>query len=831
MANQKTNLGAQAKQLFTNVRAHWNEAPEGRYMPYKEIIGYAGGGIGVKFLAVMATNMILSATNVLIGNTLGVQPIDMYILYLISVLVNIPLSGFRANIIDNTRSKEGKYRPYIVKMGIPSAIVTILFVWFPYNQFGALFGEGTLFGRERAYVVTCAVVLILNFIQMFFYYFFSEAYDNLIHVLSPNTQERADVSTIKGVVYSLAPSILSLAMPIFAQLFTNNNLYDIRLYRYIYPPLSILSVILSIVVYVTTKEKIVQAKTHVIQIKFMDSLREVLKNKYFWVIAMATWLGFLETSMTVILGWLYSYGGICDGKVYSLITLVCQNAGLVGMLLAPFAIRKWGKRFVLISTNVLNIVFIALMFPVVKLIDMTGESTNPVNTWIPLILLVLCFWMNNLMNAFMQILTPSVNADIRDYQQYITGERIDGMFSTITAVGGLVTVASSGIVNLLYDKFGINEATAQQVISNPDVMNRQLRNGSIVSEAIASASDTASSAYFSLYDPNILKTVCSVLIVASIAGAVINVIPYFFYDLTELKQQGMVKVLKIRAFFEDFGNNTLSDSDLVEVIDMVNTANELIGEKETPVSKDAIKAARASKDKQALKEAKEEYKAATRRNTEIKLAPYVVNEMNRFESEVGRIQIEDATAISNAGLYGLADVSLKDLKADMKAAKALPSNTDEEKELRKYKINFCRTRITAKKYYNKYYGAGNAFETPDDTALNELYNKEARYDEKEDILYKKLFEAEENKDKHEIANIKRQIKELKEKFKKLNKQINEEQNRRLSYTRSAKPLLDANKILRQAENYTHFEEIKERYEEAKRNLDLAEAEVEAEAEA
>lgn len=234
---------------------------------------------------------------------------------------------------------------------------------------------------------------------------------------------------------------------------------------------------------------------------------------------------------------------------------------------------------------------------------------------------------------------------------------------------------------------------------------------------------------------------------------------------------------------------------------------------------------------EALKEAKEEYKAATRRNVEIKLAPYVVNEMNRFESEIGRIQIEDATAISNAGLYGLADVSLKDLKADMKAAKALPSNTDEEKELRKYKINFCRTRITAKTYYNKYYGAGNAFETPDDTVLNELYNKEARYDEKEDILYKKLFEAEENKDKHEIANIKRQIKELKEKFKKLNKQINEEQNRRLSYTRSAKPLLDANKILRQAENYTHFEEIKERYEEAKRNLDLAEAEVEAEAEA
>ena len=265
--------------LARMVRAHWNEPPAGRYMPYKEIVSYAGGGIGVKFLAVMAMNMILSASNTLIGNTLGVKPLHVYILYFISVLVNIPLSGIRANIIDNTRSKEGKYRPYIVKMGIPSAIVTILFVWFPYNQFGALFGEGTIFGEEKAYVVTCALILLFNFIQNFFYYFFTEAYDNLIHVLSPNTQERADVSTIKGVVYSLAPSILNLAMPIFAGLLTNDNLYDIRLFRYIYPPVAVASVVLSIVVYANTKEKIVQARTHVIQIRFMDSLREVLRNK------------------------------------------------------------------------------------------------------------------------------------------------------------------------------------------------------------------------------------------------------------------------------------------------------------------------------------------------------------------------------------------------------------------------------------------------------------------------------------------------------------------------------------------------------------------------
>lgn len=810
------NLGTKIRGLVRDVKMYWNEPPKGHYMSFKEILSYSGGGIGVKFLAVMATNMILSATNVLIGNTLGVEPIDMYILYFISVIVNIPLSGIRANIIDNTRSKEGKYRPYIVKMGIPSAIVTILFVWFPYNQFGALFGEGTFFGKSRAYVVTCTIILILNFIQNFFYYFFSEAYDNLIHVLSPNTQERADVSTIKGVIYSLAPSILNLAMPIFAQLFTNNNMYDIRLYRYIYPPLAILSVMLSIVVYVNTKEKIVQAKTHVIQIKFMDSLREVLRNKYFWVIAMATWLGFLESSMTVVLGWLYNYGGICNGTTYSIITLICQNAGLVGMLLAPFAIRKWGKRFVLISTNVLNIVFIGLMFPVVETIDMTGESTSALHTWMPLILLVVCYWMNNLMNAFMQILTPSVNADIRDYQQYVSGERIDGMFSTITAVGGLVTVASSGIVNLLYDKFGINIETAEQVMSNPEVMNKVLRNGSVVKDVIAQA-DTSSISYFSLYDGDVLQTICGVLIIASIAGAFINVVPYFFYDLTELKQQGMVRVLKIRAFFEDFGNNTLSDDNLVEVVDMVEEAKKIINEEPVKITKDGIKAARATQGtkeqiKEAVKLAKEERKAAIQHNQEIKLAPYVLKEMTRFDSKLGKLQVEHAQKIYDEGLDGLANHSVSELRTKLREAKKLPKKTEEEKEFRQYCIHFARTRLTARKYENKYFHSG-VINVPDDSKLNGLFEIEEQYDKKEDNLYKSLYEAQERKDKDKIKEIKADIKVLKGDFKELNKKIRDEQNHRTNYNRSAKPYLDARNLLRQAENYTHFDEIKELYNE------------------
>lgn len=809
MKTADTKQTSKIGKLIANIRLHWNEPAKGNYMPYKEVLAYAGGGIGVKFLAVMATNMILSTTNVLIGNTIGIAPLDMYVLYVLSVLSNIPLSGIRANIIDNTRSKEGKYRPYIVKTGIPSAIITILFVWFPYDKLESIVSSGMIFGKEKAYIATCVVVLLLNFGQQFFYNFFYEAYDNLLHVLSPNSQERTDVASIKGVVYSLAPSILGLVMPLGAQLFTNDNMYDIRLYRYIYPPLCILSIGLCIVIYANTKEKIVQAKTHVIQIKFMDSMREVIRNKYFWIIALAGWLGFLESAVNTMLQWLYNYGGICNGAEYSLITLFCQNAGLVGMLLAPICIRKWGKRGVLIMTNVFNVVFILLMYPFINV----------------LFILVFCFWMNALMNAFAQILTPTIQADIRDYQQYVSGERIDGMFSTITAIGGIVTLATSSVLPMIYEKFGINEVVARSVMNNPEVMNRVLDNGAVVGDVInkAIANGSANISYFSLYDPDILSSMLRILIIVSALGALINVIPYFFYDLTELKQQGIIKVLKIRAFFEDYGNNTLSDRDLVEVIEMVKTANELSGEQVKPLSKADIKTARKAKNKEALAEAKKIYKQERTRNTEIQLAPFVIKELNRFDGELGKLQLANAQKIAAMGLQGLETVSIAELKEELRKAKGLPKGTEEEKEIRQYSINFSRTRLTARKYQKEYYEGKDPIKVPDDTAINELFRMEEVYNEQEDELYKALYKAKEDKDKAKIKELNTELKALKNNIKKLNKDIRDEQNKRVFYNRSAKPWVDAVKLLKQAENYSHFSEIEKLYEDAKNRIEALEA--------
>ena len=99
------------------------------------------------------------------------------------------------------------------------------------------------------------MVLIFNLLLQFFFNFFQDAYTNLIHVLSPNTQERTDVLAIKSVVYSLAPSIINIVLPLVAQFATNNDLYDIRVYRISYPVFAVLGMVLTIMVYANTQEK------------------------------------------------------------------------------------------------------------------------------------------------------------------------------------------------------------------------------------------------------------------------------------------------------------------------------------------------------------------------------------------------------------------------------------------------------------------------------------------------------------------------------------------------------------------------------------------------
>lgn len=727
-------LKEKAVSLITSVKENWKTPPKGRYIPFKEIVSLSVGGIGVKFITYCVGNMIISIGNSLIGNTIGIDPSAMYVIYIISVLSGFPLTALRARMIDNAKSMKGKYRPYIISMGIPTVLLGIGFIWMPYEHMNL--------------TAKCITVLLFNIGFQFFYNFMTDAYDSLPNVLSPNTIERTDVNAVKAVVENLSPSIASIFLPIVAKLITGDNtLYDLKVYRVLYPPMLIVGFAISVLVYVNTQERIVAPKNHVIQISFFDAFRAVARNKYFWIISLAGWIGFLETSFNTIMGWMYNYQAACSAGQYAIITAIAGNASFWPNLFAPYLIRKFGKKKILIFTNLSNVVFIATMLPVVR---MNGRGI----IWI----LLATTFVNQLLSALGHFMNPSLNADIRDYQQYITGERIDGMFAAVGLIGSVITLATSSVLPMIYERAGLNETVAVSLGYDP------------------------SNVYDVLYNQEYFVHISSVLIIASVVGAALNVIPFFFYDLTEAKQRAMVKVLKIRAMFEDFGNGVLSDELLCEGVEIIEEAKLYNG--------------RSSGDD------KEE-------NEKIETADFILNELNRFDSQEGIEELEYAKSIVAAGLDGF----MNRLSVNKKAIKAMPKNTAEEKALRTKMLTRARDAKIARKTIGKYYSDGI---TEFDSSVFELLFRADDDNEKEiHETLGKMKSARETGDKTQLDELKTELSELRRIKSEIKHEIKKANRQYTVYGRAVKPYINAEKVIAQSENYSRYDELASKYQEIK----------------
>ncbi len=746
------------RSLLTDVRTHWKIPLPGRYMPFKEIAAYAGGGIGAYFIITMASQLIVSTNNLLVSGAIGISFTDIYVLYLISTFANIPLTAIRANMVDNSRNRAGKYRPYLLSMGIPTALISLAYVWFPYESLYEWF-PNQIFGMQGGYFAKLVLVLFFNLLLQFFFNFFNDAYTNLIHVLSPNTQERTDVLAVKAVVYSLAPSIMNIVTPIVAKRVADNNLYDIAVYRFTYPFFAIFGIGLTIFIFANTNEKIIQARSRVIQVRFADAFKEVAKNKYFWIIALAGWLGFLESAYGNLLNWSVTFGHTGDGDQLALIYTITGNASLWGMLLAPIAVKKYGKKAVLVGVNLMNVLCILAM-------GIRKES---------LIWLTVCIYINYLFGAFEQILSPAIQADIRDYHQYKTGVRVDGMFATVATIGGMVTMVTSSVLPFVYESYGIFEGNGYG-------------NGGM---AILDVNTGV---------PGLLSRVMNTLILMAALGAFLNVVPYFFYDLKEKQQKSIVRILKIRAMFEDYGNGVTNNKTIIEAIDIIRDAREKAGKELLPIEKSM---------------SKKERRAAKEENEEIEISRIVCQELGKFERGLDKKKYEECLAFYQRGLMGLYALTGEEICKELAAARELPKATAEDKEYRRFRIETAKNKLSARKAMDKYYKSADTFVQPGFEELDRLFDREDDINVELKALYEAKAAAKKAKDSCSLKEIGEKLKSLENEKKDIQKACKAEMDKHAFFARAAKPYIDAERIVKERENTLHFDEIAAGYDEAK----------------
>ena len=738
----------------------------GKYVSYKEIIAYGVGGMGVQFVMFFCSLIALSATSFLVGNTIGIKPMHLQYMAVASTIIGFGITIGRSYIIDSARFKSGKFRPWLAITGIPTVIIAVVFVWLPYE---------TMSYMQKV----IAVFLCYNLLQCF-YPFFQQAYTDLANVISPNSHERTDIVSVSSIIYSMAPSLTGLFVPMLSTL--TGGLNSITTYRIIHPIVAIVGLLLSYIAYAGTRERIIVAESHVTQFKFSDAFRAVAKNKYFWITSLAGWLGFLEGAVDVIVGWTFIYAYPDRMGLYGVATTLIGNAALWAMLICPIAIRVLGKRNLLIWCNVTNVVLIGLLYPLYNNIPA----------------LIILYYLNRFVNSFAIVYTPGINADMRDYQQYFTGERIDGMFGAVGIIGSFIGMFTGMVLPTIYQMLGLED--------NYDVLE------------VASFRED-------MFD---------VLIIAAAIGAALNFVPYLFYDLTETKQRGIAKVLKIRAMFEDYGNGILRDESIVEAIDIIDEANLLYKDRTLMTTKDDIKKAerlpaRTPEEKEvkkneikrlkaaykefntqnrgikkdrinqakampkstdaekaarkaAIKAAKKENRELNKLNADISVCDFIIDEMNKYNTLRIQKQVERSRALEAAGYAGIFNYS----KEDMAEAKALPKSTHEEREIRSDAITHARALKNARKAMIKFYGSPENIVEPSDDAFKAA-----------EALPDDTFA-------HQLEK-KRTVKKL----------VNEKSK----YIRSVKPLLDARRQLTEKENYAHLDDIRARYADAKANTD------------
>ena len=730
--------------IVKEVKLYWRQPRPGEYVPYREVVMLSVGWMAL--LMSIQWSIGFGVGNQFTGMTLGMNNRELLIMGYVCTAIGYILTPLNAYIIDNFRSKEGKYRVYI-KLAIPSMIMTVASLWLPYEQVR----DGGKFGRYIMIIMLFLVGQVQGYIQGWV----NTGVTNMVHVMTPNTQERTKIMAITSIIYSLGYSINNIYYPLMVDvLCENGDKYNMTYYRGTYTPVALLMPLVLLAFY-GTQERLVLPKSRITKMSFANSMRAVAGNRIFWIKCADGWNNFLEDAKGNIWDWMVYRAHIMKSTTYGLLNTISYNANFWGMLFSPWFIKKFGKKKIKVFKNILQIFLIASYFIFYKS-PLAGFGFFIVYT------------LDRFVDTY-NVIDSAIESDMRDNQQYLIGERIDGAFGFVqTYAGSIISLATTPFIPWVYKKKGFdgNDYSVLDVYKNYDEtkpLSEQTKNPDCV--------------LFDLMDT---------LLMISIVGATIDVLPWFAYDITETGQKSMIRVIRIRTIVEDRNSDAeRDDASYIEGCEAVIKAKKYAGiDKAEIPSRDTVKLARqlpASTDEEkaerrkAVKEAKQKIETAKDFNEEIEIANFVMHELTRFENEFGKAQLELCRLIVSGGPEKFYECRKQ---AEAMAAALPHTSIKEERTWRKQEIRNAHALAKSEKLAKKLYPDGVI--TYDPAMVENAYNMPDGTKEEQKARRKAM------------------------------KQANKEQNR---YAQFANPYLAAKRTLDLYEGYCNIDEIISDYDE------------------
>lgn len=433
--NQPTNNGSKksfketAASLWEKLKNFWTTPPKGRYLNLKEILCFGGSAFGMSTIVTVVSGLI-TATQ--ISGVFGIDVIHGPYICLLASLLGLIIQPLFGKLLQNTQTKWGKYKPFILIMAPIFAAFAIAATWQPQN----LSGE---FKTIYAYIICTPTLIIWNLFQNTFYM--------MPGVVTPNQQERTDIWAPIGLLIGFSPTIMNFMGNAIIGVFRKmGKLYmAYRIIGFVYAAVGLALVLLLFKV----KERIIATNENKEKVGLFDGLRQIMKNKPLLIFTLALILGCMRTTIEMdatIIGILrYSTKSMGDGQIiFGSLTLITGFAVTPNMILLPFMTRKFNNKTILIFWMTCN----ALGYVVLAII---GTANIPQGVTSVVLLTVLRFIA--LFNAIAS-LQPLMLSEISDYQQLKTGKRLEG-FIQMFAYTLVLVFTNIGYVVIAYVKQGM----------------------------------------------------------------------------------------------------------------------------------------------------------------------------------------------------------------------------------------------------------------------------------------------------------------------------------------------------------------------------------------
>jgi len=306
----------------------------------KEKLGYGLGDTASHFVWDMVGFWIL----IFYTDTFGISAAAAGTIMLIARIwdmISDPLMGV---IADRTKSKWGKFRPYILWMALPYSVLAIL--TFSTPDFGE---TGKIIYAGITYFLLMTVFTAINL-----------PYSSLGAVMTSDSYERAGLNSYRFVFAFVGQLIVTGSALYLAQFFGNGD--NTKGYQYTLMLFATISFVLFMITFKSTKERIEPPKEQTANLK--EDIKNLFKNKP-WVIlffvGIISFIMFAMQNLTIAYYFKYYIGNESDVQLFNVIGTI---ALIVAIPLSKPLSKKFGKRNVFLASSLISgAFFMALYIP------------------------------------------------------------------------------------------------------------------------------------------------------------------------------------------------------------------------------------------------------------------------------------------------------------------------------------------------------------------------------------------------------------------------------------------------------------------------------------